>query len=144
MSFELIPIYDTKAILKNWKFFREGMKCVEEYSASLDTVDTLYNRLMSQEVLMWAAYKDGDYDGFIVTKPILDALGQWHTLIYALYGNGGQMDEGWWEQGLQRIEAEARKHGQKTVQGYTVRKGMLKMIEPFGYKVERYLFSKEV
>lgn len=142
---KLIPVWNSNAVLKNWKTFTEGLEKVCELSAGTESLGTVYNKLLAGELLLWAAYIDDEYCGFCVSQLINDTDGIRHLLIHSLYGKDGKMDKGWYEFGLKQMEEQAKQYGCKTVKFYTVRdRAFAKILEPFGYKVERTLFSKEV
>ena len=66
--FELIPMYSPQAIMNTWGIITEGVDEVLKYTNGDSTKAKTFNEIMSGNLLLWVAYSDGQYCGYMTTR----------------------------------------------------------------------------
>jgi len=66
--FELIPIYSPQAVMNMWGTITEGEEEVLKYTNGDSSKAKTFNEIMSGQVLLWVAYSDGQYCGYMTTR----------------------------------------------------------------------------
>jgi hypothetical protein len=66
--YELIPMYSPQAIMNMWGIITEGVDEVLKYTNGDSTKAKTFNEIMSGNLLLWVAYSDGQYCGYMTTR----------------------------------------------------------------------------
>ena len=144
LSFQLIPLYKTEAILKNWRFLSEGLEKVLFYCSDDTNISKIMNELLSGEMLMWLGFVNGEYSGFLTTKLVPTPMGNLNLWIMQCYAKPHTPSEVW-EVGLEIIEDYAKTYHCKQIKFYSVRdKGWERKLYSAGFKRGYVEFIKEV
>jgi len=145
MNLELIRIDDVRALSNRWPVYKKGIERVLEFGRDDIDMNKVYNDLFAADPSMklWEGHIDGEYTGFIVTK-IYDSMPMNRImLVYALFASS-KLDAGIYIQAFQQMNDYAKLMGCKKMEFYTVRKGMQKLMEPYGWNLSHFVFQREV
>jgi retron-type reverse transcriptase len=133
MDFKLIPMYKIEAVVKNWKFFTEGMEKIFHYTTGDTGFTKVLNEILAGELLMWIGFQDSEYCGFITTKFDQYPMASKFLTAVHLYIKEGK-DSKILELGFPIIYDFARKNGCDKIRFYTMRDGAFKRkMEPLGW-----------
>ncbi len=137
MDFKLIPLYDTQAIIKNWAYISEGMEQVLVYTENDTSLTKILNKLLSGQMLLWIAFVDNIYSGFLTTEIVdyPDNTGITRSLwICQLYAKPF-LSEKIWKEGIEIIQKYAEQMNCNNIRFWTKRdKGWEKKLESEGFK----------
>lgn len=141
----LIPLYDTTAVLKNFKYLVDGLEAVIKYTDGDSSIEKILNDVLSGRLLMWIGFYNSEYCGYVTTSISTIANGDRTLWIMHAYKkpNLGGLDvlaEG------QRILIDyARRYNCKTIRFYTLRgKAFERKLKGYGWKQTYQEFCQEI
>lgn len=147
---QILPLYDTSAVIRNWKILSEGMQVLhsDKINTGSESLETTFNKIMSGQVLMHLVFFEGKYIGFFITQ-IRTAPTDFkkELVLYAVYAKEQNIEKKLFgKRGgfLEMIEEMARKYKCDRVVLYSKRRGMERLVKPLGYEVKEVCFAKEV
>jgi hypothetical protein len=142
-NFQILPIYNTKAIVRNWKLIREGMEKVLIHTYQDANLEKIFNELMAGEALLWIWFVGGQYGGFFTTKIEEVPFGERSLWIVHMFSKGANVDM--FREGLEMLDKYAKFMKCKTVRFYTQRdEAFERKLGPLGFKRGYQEFIREV
>lgn len=144
---QLIPVYDLRAIDNKWRHFVDGFEELSKtkYNAGDININQIYNDLMAGHLLIWTAFIDKVYQGFITTKVIAIPFGDRHMLIEHIYAKDGHVHPELYKDGMVILMKHAKDMGCARMKFMTKRdKAFEKVMKPTGWNPEQTVFYKEV
>ncbi len=138
----MITKIEPSAIPALWATVKKGVEllCSEKINPERETVGSVYNRLLSNNLTLWEGRKDSKYVGFIITQ-----INQRGLLIYGLYTEKGILPDELIKTHWQDVESYAKQNKCKAIYYYTARWGaMNKRFSGLGFKQVQAIFSMEV
>lgn len=144
MKFSLIPLYEPTAIIKNWRFFIEGIEKIMLHGDDDVSEATILNRLLAGQLLLWICFLDGKYCGFVTTKIDEVPLGKKYLWIVHLYLTPHTPKDVFLN-GMEQIEEFAKKYNCDKLKFYTSRdKPFAKRLSELGWHTSYTEFVKEI
>lgn len=130
----LIPLYDTKAIVKVWKIISEGVREVIAHSLDDISLERVYNEVLSGELLLWTALIDDDQVGFVITKVRDIPFGKRLFVIHNIYLRK-PLPGAMFMRGLSILEEYAKSQGCDSLRFYSLRgRALLRKLRRHGWR----------
>lgn len=140
---KLIPVRGD-AIVKQWGHFIEGMEKVAKYSRNDGNMESTYNDILSQRSVLWAAFRDNKYIGFVVTQIQQIPFEEPRLTVISFYTNTKLGDSEFLE-GMDVLNNYAKKMNITKMEFFTVRdKGFERYLNQRKWKQKYAIFELEV
>jgi len=120
-----------------WDLITPGLKAVNKYGDHW-RIEDVYVSLKLANSNLHIGYINREYIGFIITTPEKSYDGA-NLHIWALYSEGGQLEEG-----MPQIEEWAKTMNAKRITFKSPRKGWAKIGEKLGFKPTMVIWEKEL
>ncbi len=147
MEFNLIPVYDTQAVLKNWQYINEGLERVLSHTENDTSLTKILNKLLSGQMLLWLAFVDDIYSGFFTTE-IVDYpnnTGTTRSLWVCQLFAKSFLDKSIWDNGIKILEDYAKNMNCNNIRFWTKRDaGWEKKLNGSGFRRGYTEFIKDL
>lgn len=142
-SLLLIPVYDLQALFNSWKFYLHGIEAILRNSGDDTSVEKIYNDLMAGRLLLWVAFVNGEYIGFVTTQ-VLDIPGTEKTLWIVHAYKRLKVNSEWLLESFKELENFARKFQCTRIKFYGMEKPWQEKMINLGFTKGYVEFVKEV
>jgi len=141
---KIMPITSMQGIINAWPVISKGMEKVLGYNNGDDTMESVFNEIVSRQCFLWIVFMDNKYIGFFTTKINQPLNGDRYLIINSIYSKESTDKESHIKV-LNKIEEIAKKAGCKRISMYTLRdKAFNRILAPFGWKQGYQELIKEV
>ena len=144
-KFEMIPLYNTQAVMNAWPKIQEGLEKVIENAANDHDKTTLLNELLGGQKLLWLGFVDGKYVAFSVTYfHVTGTQPQKKILQIDSTYKDPKADSDITEQFINRLTQYAREQGASQIDIWSTRKGFERYIKKHDFLPSYTKYSKEI
>lgn len=130
--FKLIPVYNLQAVLNTWNLYVQGIEAVLRNSGDDTNLEKIYNEIMAGNLLLWVAFVNGKYAGFLTTC-FADVPMSGKSLWIVHTFKCKKVPTDFLIAGLEIIEEFAREKNCKSLKFYAIRKPWLEKFSYLGY-----------
>ena len=142
--FQLLPIYNPKAVFDTWPQITEGMSEILEYTTGDSSFAKILNDLLSGNLLLWVGYKDNEYIGFVTTR--IDDIPTCYralSLVHVFVKHNSLKDI--MLESITELDRFAKEQNCTKIRMWSIRdKAFNRVLEPIGFKQGYVEFIREV
>lgn len=117
-------MYDIEAVLNTWQYLQEGIESILAHTTGDSNLEKIFVDITSKRVLLWVAFLDGVYCGFMTTRidtqPPLTK--KFMTVIHAFLKEGTPKEV--FDKGIEQLQEIAKREFKcDAIRFYSTRKG---------------------
>jgi hypothetical protein len=143
MGLRIIPVYNLRAVLNTWHLYVEGIDAVLRNSGDDTNLEKIYNEIMAGNLLLWVAFIDDRYSGFLTTS-FADIPMSGKTLWVVHAFKCKKVPTEFLLEALGMIEQFAKEKDCNSLKFYAIRKPWIDKLEKMGFREGYTEFIREI